>query len=149
MNNVPCLAGRRRCRRVEHVIAPTFDRHGGSLAVGFRTLSARKLEKRGVRGYLAAMALFKRSGYWQHVSSPTGAVADFITVFRQAGENRWRIAVLAAACTGGLFWVMSGEGAKGPPRPPHITYITSFAPGRSDAEIEASNRENQDRKSVV
>jgi hypothetical protein len=88
------------------------------------------------------MALFKRSGYWQDVS-PTGAIADFITVFKQAGENRWRIAVLACACTGGLFWVISQEGAKGPPRPPTITFITTFAPGRSDAEIAASNRDNQ------
>ncbi len=88
------------------------------------------------------MALFKRSGYWQHVS-PTGAITDFITVFKQAGENRWRIAALAAACTFAIFWTMAQEGGKGPPRPPTITYITTFAPGRTDAEIAASNRDNQ------
>ncbi len=61
------------------------------------------------------MALIKRSGYWQHVS-PTGAIGDFITVFKQAGNNRWRIAALAAACTFVIFSVMSHEGEKGPPK---------------------------------
>jgi hypothetical protein len=88
------------------------------------------------------MALFKRSGYWQHVN-PTGAISDFITVFKQAGENRWRIAALAGACTFAVFSLMWREEAKGPPRPPKITFITTFAPGRSDAEISASNRESQ------
>jgi hypothetical protein len=88
------------------------------------------------------MSLFKRSGYWQHVN-PTGAIADFITVFKQAGNNRWRIAALAAACTFAVFSLIWREEAKGPPRPPKITFITTFAPGRSDAEIAASNRESQ------
>lgn len=90
----------------------------------------------------ARMALFKRSGYWQHVN-PTGAVADFITVFRGTGRHRWRFVALSAACTFAVFSVMWQEEAVGPPARPHITYITSFAPGRSDAEIAAANRENQ------
>ena len=88
------------------------------------------------------MALFKRSGYWQHVS-PTGAIADFITVFKQAGERRWWIAAVSAASTFAVFSVMWQEGGKGPPRPPEITYIRTFAAGRSDAEIAAGNRANQ------
>jgi len=88
------------------------------------------------------MGMFKRSGYWQDVN-PTGAIADFITVFKQAGENRWRIGLLAAIATTAIFSVMWQEGAKGPPKPPKISYITTLAPGRSDAEIMASNRENQ------
>jgi hypothetical protein len=88
------------------------------------------------------MSMFKRSGYWQHVS-PTGAIGDFFTVFRQAGKNRFWIAGIAAACTGVLFGTMAAEGGKGPPAPPTITYITSYAPGRTDAEIAASNAENQ------
>lgn len=88
------------------------------------------------------MALFKRSGYWQHVD-PVGAVGDFITVFKQAGDNRWRIAAVAAACTFATFSMMWNEGAKGPPPAPKITFISTFAPGRTDAQIAASNRENQ------
>ncbi|MEO6092527.1 MAG: hypothetical protein ABIT04_04780 [Novosphingobium sp.] len=87
------------------------------------------------------MAL-KRSSYWQHVQ-PVGAVADFITVFKQAGANRWRIAVLAATATIATFSMLWTEEYTGPPRRPNITYITSFAPGRSDAEIVASNLANQ------
>lgn len=88
------------------------------------------------------MVLIKRSGYWQHVS-PTGAIGDFIAVFRQAGDMRWRIAALSAAATFCLFSVMFNEGAKGPPPPPKITFIRTFAADRSDAEIWASNLANQ------
>ncbi len=88
------------------------------------------------------MALFKRSGYWQDVN-PAGAIGDIITVFRQADHNRWRIAIAAAIVTTGIFSVMWQEGAKGPPKPPEVTYIRTFADNRSDAEIIASNRANQ------
>ncbi len=91
------------------------------------------------------MALIRPSTYWRDVS-PRGALADFVTVFRQAGENRWRIAIVAAACTMAVFSVMWHEGGRGAPRPPSITYITSFRADRSDAEIVASNITNQLRK---
>lgn len=67
-------------------------------------------------------------------------------VFRQAGPNRWRIAVLAAAATIGLFSIMFQEGARGLPKPPTITYITVWPEHRTDAEIMASNIANQKRK---
>ena len=88
------------------------------------------------------MSPFKRSGMWRDVS-PTGAIGDFITVFRSAGRNRWRIAGLALLPPLGIFWMFAGEEVRGPPRGPVVTYITTFAPGRSDAEIEASNVANQ------
>lgn len=88
------------------------------------------------------MGLIKRSGYWRHVS-PTGAIGDFVTVWRQAGANRWRIAVLAACVTTAIFSMIWQEGASGPPAPPQVTYVSTFAPGRSDAQILASNRANQ------
>ena len=80
--------------------------------------------------------------YWQRIN-PVGAVGDFVTVFRSAGRNRWRFCELAAACSFALFWIMWQEGGKGPPARPTITYITTFEPGRSDAEIVASNIANQ------
>ena len=88
------------------------------------------------------MSLFKRSGMWRDVS-PTGAIGDFITVFRQAGKNRWRIAGLALLPPLGIFWTFANEEVRGPPRGPVVTYVTTFAPGRSDAEIIASNVANQ------
>ncbi len=81
-------------------------------------------------------------GYWKNVD-PVGAIADFRTVFRQAGRNRWRIAAVAAACTFAVFSLMFQEEHRIEPRRPEVTFITSFAPGRSDAEIAASNAENE------
>ncbi|MDG2002610.1 MAG: hypothetical protein P8J20_04695 [Novosphingobium sp.] len=74
---------------------------------------------------------------------PTGMITDFVSVWKQAGKNRWRIAPLSAAATFALFSVMWQEEAIGPKAPPEVTYITTFAPGRSDAEIVASNIANQ------
>ena len=35
--------------------------------------------------------------------NPAGAIADFRTVFQEAGSNRWRIAIASAAVTIGIF----------------------------------------------
>lgn len=88
------------------------------------------------------MALFKRSGYWKDVS-PTGMIADFREVWKQAGGNRWRIAAMAGACTLGVFYVMAGQEGKAPHLPPKVTYIAVLPSHRTDAEIMASNLENQ------
>lgn len=79
---------------------------------------------------------------WKNVN-PVGAIADFRTVFQQAGKNRWRIAVLAAAATIGTFSMMFQEEHRILPRPPKVTYITSWRADRSNTEIVASNRSNQ------
>lgn len=94
------------------------------------------------------MALFKRSGMWRDVN-PTGAIGDFITVFKQAGRNRWRIAGLALLPPLGIMYMFAGEEVRGPPPPPHVTFITTFAPGRTEAEIVASNQANQRWKDEV
>ncbi|GGC42485.1 hypothetical protein GCM10011371_32360 [Novosphingobium marinum] len=91
------------------------------------------------------MPLIRRSNYWKDVS-PTGAIADFLTVWKQAGRNRWTIAVLAAFATFCIFSLMTQEEAKGPPPRPEIEYITTFAADRSDEEIQLSNLANQRRK---
>lgn len=86
--------------------------------------------------YLTAMSI------WKNVD-PVGAIADFRAVWQQAGKNRWRIAVAAAAATISTFSLMFQEEHRILPRPPKVTYITSWRADRSDAEIEASNRANQ------
>lgn len=91
------------------------------------------------------MALIRPSAYWKHVN-PRGAIGDFVEVWHQAGNNRWRIGAVSAACTIAVFSVMFQEGAQGPPRKPDITYITAWPEHRSDAEIIASNLANQKRK---
>jgi len=86
--------------------------------------------------------MFKRSGYWKDVN-PTGMVADFREVWKQAGGNRWRIAAVSAACSFGLFCVMASQGGEAPHLPPKVTYISVLPEHRTDAEIMASNIENQ------
>ncbi|MBW8784602.1 MAG: hypothetical protein JF593_08180 [Novosphingobium sp.] len=83
--------------------------------------------------------------FWRNVN-PAGAIGDFITVFREAGSNRWRFAALSAAVTVAIFSVMASEETRIPPARPHVTFITTFQPNRSDAEIMASNVANQKQK---
>lgn len=91
------------------------------------------------------MALIQPSSFLRKVS-PRGAIADFRTVYEQAGNNRWRFALAAAAVTFSIFSVIWQEGGRGLPRPPVVTYITSWPADRTDAEIIASNIANQRRK---
>lgn len=94
------------------------------------------------------MGLLKRSAYWQNVR-PRGMIADFASVWRQAGGNRWRIALASAACTYGVFHVMSNQGGQAPHPPPKVTYITSWQADRTDEEIIASNIQHQKIKDVL
>ncbi|WP_404480384.1 hypothetical protein [Novosphingobium sp. BL-52-GroH] len=91
------------------------------------------------------MSLFKRSGYWKDVS-PTGMVGDFVEVWKQAGHNRWRIAAVSAACTFGVFYLMTTQEGKAPHLPPKVTYISVLKAHRTDAEIAAENAANQAAK---
>lgn len=91
------------------------------------------------------MALLRPTGYWRRID-PRGAVADFRIVFQQAGRNRWRFAIAAAAVTLSIFSVIWQEEARGLPPAPKVTIITSWTADRTDAEIVASNIANQRRK---
>ncbi|WP_260924159.1 hypothetical protein [Novosphingobium sp. 9] len=95
------------------------------------------------------MTPFKRSGIWKDVVNPSGMVAEFRMVWKEAGQHRWRIAALSAATTFGVFYLMAGQQGEAPYPSPKITWISTFKPGRTDAEIEASNVENQKRKEFV
>lgn len=81
-------------------------------------------------------------------ASPVGAIGDFLTVFRQAGSDRWWIAALSISITCGLFWSLTHESWKRPRELPSISYITSFAPDRTEAESlafrEAKQREREE-----
>lgn len=81
--------------------------------------------------------------------NPTGAITDFIAVFRQAGSNRWWITLLALALTVGTFSIMTGESWKKQRPLPEITYITSWPADRTDAETQAFIAENQKRKEAA
>lgn len=87
----------------------------------------------------------KRTGMWKDVN-PTGMVADFKLVWKQAGHNRWRIAAVSAACTFGVFYLMFTQEGSAPHPPPKITWISVLKEHRTDAEIEAENIANQKAK---
>ena len=82
-------------------------------------------------------------------ANPAGAVADFRAAFRQAGKKRWWLILVAAAITSVLFSSFLVQTWYGPPAKPEITWIESFEPGRTEAEIAASNIENQKRKDAL
>ena len=78
--------------------------------------------------------------------SVRGSISDLRVVVEQAGPHKWTFAIVAAICTAGLFSLLVGYEERGLPRPPVVTYITSWPADRTEAEIIASNIENQKRK---
>jgi len=83
--------------------------------------------------------------YWQNIT-PTGAIADFVSVYKQAGKNRLPIAIAAAMLTFGSFSLMVWDSWKKPRPLPTVTYIRSWPADRTDAETKAFIAENQRRK---
>ena len=83
-----------------------------------------------------------KASYWRNVN-PTGAVGDFIEVWRRAGGRRWPFVAAAMATTIGVFYVIVQESWKGPPPKPEVIFINSWTEDRSDAEIARTNIENQ------
>ena len=73
-------------------------------------------------------------------------LVDFWNEFRKPNPYRWPTLVVSSLpVLGALYWLMH-EVYYAEPARPTIEYITSFAPDRTDAEIAASNEENQLRK---
>lgn len=81
--------------------------------------------------------------------NPTGAISDFLIVFREAGRSRWWISLVALGLTVGTFSTMAGESWKKKRALPEITYITSWPSDRTEAETKAFIAENQQRKDVL
>ena len=72
-----------------------------------------------------------------------GGIADFWNEWKKPTPHRWPILGAAILMTGSLFFWLTAEKYYYPPEKPKVTYITTFAEGRTDAEIRASNLENQ------
>ena len=71
--------------------------------------------------------------------NPLAAMGDLGKELARPHPHRFKIMAVAAMVTIGLFSVMWQEGGAGIPLPPKITYVQSFEPGRSEAEIVAGN----------
>ena len=88
------------------------------------------------------MLFLRPSSFVKHVN-PVGALGDLVSVIRGAGKMRWPMALLAALATYLILSMLTHEEERILPRPPTITYITSWHAGRTDAQIIASNIANQ------
>ena len=84
-------------------------------------------------------------GYLQRFS-PRGGFEDFLAYWRQPTPYRWQILGLSVALTFTMMVMFVPESQRKAPPRPDVTYISTFAPDRTDAEIEASNVANQQRQ---
>lgn len=76
--------------------------------------------------------------------NPTSGIADFWNQIRRPQPYRWPILGLSIMPVAGmLYWGVTGGTVYGDPERPKITYITTLAPDRTEAEILEENRANQ------
>jgi hypothetical protein len=78
--------------------------------------------------------------------SPVDAVGDFVEQWRQPTPYRWQILGLSVALTFTMIVLLVPKTERAPPAQPNVIWINTFAPGRSEQEIIASNIANQKRK---
>lgn len=80
--------------------------------------------------------------------NPASGFADFWNEIRRPQPYRWPILALSIMPVAGmLYWGMNST-VYGEPERPKINYITTLDPARSDAEIAAENRANQEIKDL-
>jgi hypothetical protein len=80
--------------------------------------------------------------------NPAPGLIDFWNEIRRPHPHRWPILALSLLPAGLiLYWAFSQVEYKAPERP-EVIYIATFDPDRSDAEIIASNRANQEVKEL-
>ncbi|KLE34691.1 hypothetical protein [Aurantiacibacter luteus] len=81
--------------------------------------------------------------------SPRRAVGDFAENWRQPTPHRWQILGVACAATFAVFMLFIPESTPANPERPDLIYISTFADGRSDPEIVASNCANQELQDEI
>jgi len=81
--------------------------------------------------------------------NPVPGLKDFWQEIRRPNPHRWPILGASMAITGTIFYAFTGDRTYITPASPEITYITSYAPDRSDEEIMASNLANQERQDAL
>lgn len=76
--------------------------------------------------------------------NPKPGFLDFWHYIRKPVPYRWPIMIASTLPFAVVLYWLSSETVYTDPERPSITYITTFAPDRSDEEIIASNIENQE-----
>ena len=79
-----------------------------------------------------------------HNISPKRAVKDFAGEWNAPNPYRWHILGLAGAITFAMLFFLIPKSERVPPRPPEVTWITTFAESRTAGEIIASNCANHE-----
>lgn len=80
--------------------------------------------------------------------NPAPGLVDFWNEIRRPNPYRWPILALSVLPIAGILgWALEQQYYAEPERP-RIEYITTLAEGRSDAEIAAENRANQEIKDL-
>ena len=72
--------------------------------------------------------------------------ADLWDYIREPRPYRWSLLFVSALIPVGALLALSQESHFRPPDAPKVTYISTFAEGRTDEEIRQTNLENQRRK---
>lgn len=80
--------------------------------------------------------------------NPAGGIADFWNEIRRPNPYRWPILFVSALPAAFMVWWGVNSTVYGEPERPRITYITTLDAARSDAEILAENRANQEIKDL-
>ncbi|MCZ8370816.1 MAG: hypothetical protein O9293_12760 [Porphyrobacter sp.] len=80
--------------------------------------------------------------------NPTGGIADFWNEIRRPQPYRWPILFVSILPAAGMVWWGMNSTLYGEPERPTIEYITTLDPARSEAEIMAENRANQEIKDL-
>lgn len=80
--------------------------------------------------------------------NPANGFADFWNEIRRPNPYRWPILFLSVLPVAGMLWWGMNSTVYGEPERPRITYITTLDAARSDAEIMAENRANQEIKDL-
>lgn len=78
--------------------------------------------------------------------NPVAGARDFASEFSRPTPHKWQILGVSIAFTFCIFMVFIPDDQRIKPRSPNVTYITTFAPDRTDEEIVASNIANQERQ---
>lgn len=101
---------------------------------------------------LTASLMFLLTDHAERLNWIVGGVLAMLAAIAIAAaiaeHVRIRLSVLAIAVlmSGGLLYQFTRERVRIPPPPAEVTYISTFEPGRTDAEIEASNLANQKKQ---
>ena len=81
--------------------------------------------------------------------NPVAGVRDFANEFSRPTPHKWQILGVSIGVTFCLLMLFIPENKRADPRSPDITFITTFAPDRTDDEIIASNIANQERQDAI